>query len=70
MGDYGGAESLFRKALTLLESSLGVDHLDTIACVSSLANLVEARGDNSGAEPLHRRVMLARERILGAEHPL
>ena len=69
LGDYAGADSLFRRALEARERVLGPEHPDTLNSVNNLASLLLRKGDYAGADPLVRRALEARERVLGPEHP-
>ena len=69
LGDFAGAETLFRRALEARERLLGPGHPDTLTSVNNLAALLRAKGDYAAAEPLNRRALEVREQLLGPEHP-
>src|SRR5277367_3198275 len=52
---YAEAEPLFRRALAILESSLGPDDSDVASALNNLAELLRATNRFSEAEPLYRR---------------
>jgi tetratricopeptide (TPR) repeat protein len=66
--DYTAAELLFRREFETNERILGLEHPDTLASISTLAGLLNDKGDPA-AEPLIRRVIEVQERTLGPEHP-
>ncbi|MGB0670195.1 MAG: tetratricopeptide repeat protein, partial [Rhodospirillales bacterium] len=68
-GDNGSAIGSFRKALTVLERSLGDDHPDVATALNNLALLHYTQADYDAAEPLYRRALAIDERILGEDHP-
>jgi hypothetical protein len=47
-GEYQAAEELFRKCLAERQRALGADHIDTLAAMNNLANLLHERGENRG----------------------
>ena len=69
LGEYGAAEPLLSKALTVRERLLGQEHSDTLVSVNSVGSLLYAKGDHKGAEALFRRALKAGERTLGRDHP-
>lgn len=68
-GDYAAAEELFRTCLAERQRVLGPEHIDTLAAMNNLANLLHDRGKNAEAGSLHRVALDARERTLGPDHP-
>jgi tetratricopeptide (TPR) repeat protein len=65
-GEHAAAEQLFRECLTERQRVLGPEHIDTLAAMNNLANLLHVRGNNAEAEMLHRQALEARERTLGS----
>ena len=63
------AEKLERQTITLLRSTLGRDHPDTLVCEANLATTLWQRGHHQEAEELRTRVMADFSRVLGAGHP-
>lgn len=64
-GEYKAAEELFRNCLSERQRALGADHIDTLAAMNNLANLLHDRGENLEAETLHQQVLEARECLRG-----
>ena len=60
-GEYPAAEELFRKCLAERQRTLGTDHIDSLAAMNNLANLLHDRGNNAEAETLHQQALEARE---------
>jgi tetratricopeptide (TPR) repeat protein len=65
---YADAEPLFRRALAILEESLGPDHPDVALVLNNLALLLQATNRLGEAEPLYRRALAILERAFGPEH--
>ena len=59
---YTEAESLYQRALTIDEKSLGVEHPEVATVLKNLADLYLAQGKNDRAEPLQYRVQAIREK--------
>src|ERR1700752_1605609 len=53
-GEYAAAEELFRKCLSERQRIFGPEHIDSLAAMNNLANLLHDRGINAEAETLHR----------------
>ena len=68
-GGYTQAEPLLKRALTIREQTLGLDHPDTATTLHNLARLYRYQGQYSQAEPLYLRALAIRERALGFDHP-
>ena len=66
---YAEAEPLFRRALAILESSLGPDDSDVASALNNLAELLRATNRFSEAEPLYRRALAIWEASDGSDHP-
>ncbi len=66
--DYSSAEPLCRRALKILEDSLGPDHPQVAFPLNTLANLLQSTNSLSEAEPLYRRAIKIREDTLGPDH--
>jgi eukaryotic-like serine/threonine-protein kinase len=58
-----------KRALDLLEKSLGQDHPDTLTSVNNLGLLYDAKGEYAAAEPLLKRALAGWEKSLGQDHP-
>jgi tetratricopeptide (TPR) repeat protein len=69
MGRYSDALPLATQAVLQNEATLGLEHPDTLYCLSTLAYLQARQGDYATAEPLLRRELEVSERLLGREHP-
>ncbi|MBR0907561.1 CHAT domain-containing tetratricopeptide repeat protein [Bradyrhizobium liaoningense] len=63
------AEPLYKRAIALLEKSLGVDTPLVAAELTNLAALYQRQGRFAEAEPLFRRALAVREKSLSREHP-
>lgn len=68
-GNYLAAEPLYRRALTIVEKQLGLEHPNVAASLNNLASLLHAQGKYSEAEPLFRHALAIGEKQLGPEHP-
>ena len=51
------------------ETSLGVDHPDTLSTVNDLANFLYQQNNLDEALPLYERALKGRETSLGVDHP-
>ncbi len=67
---YAEAESLYQRALAMLEKALGPDDLTVATCVSNIALLYVFQGRLTDAKPLFKRTLEIREKRLGPAHPL
>jgi len=67
--DDGRAESLYQRAIALLESKWGVDHPYPAMIRSRLALLQQRAGQGPKAEALLRQATDTIEKTLGTEHP-
>ena len=66
------AEPLYRRALAILEKSLGSDHPNVATALNNLALLLQATNRLAEAEPLYRRaleILLKFTRATGHPHP-
>ena len=63
------AQKLHREVLGARRKALGESHLDTLASMNNLANVLQKQGQWQEAEDLHREVLEIRRQILGEEHP-
>ncbi|KAL8644519.1 MAG: hypothetical protein Q9226_007722, partial [Calogaya cf. arnoldii] len=70
-GRYGDAVSMCSQALSMVESLVGEDDLETLATVSAMAWVTyrEGRKDLSQAHEWYQRVLWGRETQLGPAHP-
>ena len=66
---FHAAEPLYRRALTILETSLGPDHPDVATALNNLAELLRTTNRLAEAEPLFRRALTILETSLGPDHP-
>jgi tetratricopeptide (TPR) repeat protein len=66
---YGAAEPVLRRALAIIEASLGGEHPTVATCLNNLAQLLQATNRLAEAEPLIRRALAIDEASLGGEHP-
>ncbi|MFI5015756.1 MAG: tetratricopeptide repeat protein [Hyphomicrobiales bacterium] len=66
---YDRAEPLFRTALAIRETVLGVEHPDTAASLNNLALVLHEKGDLPGALPLFERALAIDEASHGPAHP-
>ena len=69
-GDYKEAESYYKKAMTLINSSYGPDHLYTANVLGNVAKLYSLQGRLVEAEELIDRTIVKQESIYGSEHHL
>ncbi len=65
---YPEAEPLALRALTIIESVLGPEHLHVASAVSNLSQVYFHEGRYTQAEPLSRRALAIREKELGPDH--
>lgn len=65
---FGQAESLYLRALTILQARSGPD-LDAATIWHNLGGLEHSRGHYAEAEQYARRAMETRQRVLGRDHP-
>jgi tetratricopeptide (TPR) repeat protein len=61
MGDYAGAEPLFRRALAIAEKTLGAEHPITGKHLNNLGLLMHDKGQYSAAETIFRHALLISE---------
>jgi tetratricopeptide (TPR) repeat protein len=66
--DYGAAEQLKRRALTIGEKSSGPNHPDVGIRLNNLALLLQATNRPAEAEPLYRRALAIAEKNYGSNH--
>lgn len=63
------AEPLYKRAVALLEKSLGLDTPEIAPELNNLAALYQRQGRFAEAEPLFKRALAIREKALPHEHP-
>ncbi|MCH9651369.1 MAG: tetratricopeptide repeat protein [Deltaproteobacteria bacterium] len=68
-GDVAQAEDLYRQALDLRASRLGLDHLDSLESLNDLAETLFTGGRFEEAESLFGQVLAGRKRRLSEAHP-
>ncbi|HEY2245977.1 MAG TPA: CHAT domain-containing tetratricopeptide repeat protein [Bradyrhizobium sp.] len=71
-GDVGRdaeAEPLYKRALAIMEKTVGLDSVDIAPELNNLAALYQRQLRYAGAEPLFKRALAIRERSLPATHP-
>ena len=67
-GEYGAAEPLQVRALTIRERACDADHPDVATSMNELATLYWEQGRYAEAEPLRTRALAIRERVLDPNH--
>ncbi|MAS94053.1 MAG: hypothetical protein CMO55_12730 [Verrucomicrobiales bacterium] len=67
-GNYPVGEALTRRALSVHQELLGVEHPATLARSNDLAVMLLSNGEYEKAETLFRQSLYVSERILGVEH--
>ncbi|HET8888232.1 MAG TPA: FxSxx-COOH system tetratricopeptide repeat protein [Candidatus Angelobacter sp.] len=67
--EYARAEPLYRRALVILEKTLGSDHPNTARNLNDLGVLYYEQKKYDEAEPMYRRALAIEEKMLGPEHP-
>jgi tetratricopeptide (TPR) repeat protein len=63
------AEPLYRRALAIVEASLGPEHPEVAIRLNNLALLLKTTNRLAEAEPLYRRALAIDEASYGPEHP-
>ncbi len=66
---YGEAEPLYRRAISIGEKTLGPEHPNLATRLNNLAGLYQDQGKYAEAEPLYRRSLGIFEKVLGKGHP-
>jgi tetratricopeptide (TPR) repeat protein len=66
---YNEAEPLFKRAIALVEKTLGKEHPELAVNLNDLASLYQTQGKYQEAEPLYQRAITIGEKTLGPEHP-
>ena len=67
-GHHDEAENRLRRALTIRETALGLEHPDVALTLHNLGFIYNARGRYEEAEPLFQRALTIRETALGPQH--
>jgi tetratricopeptide (TPR) repeat protein len=67
--EYAEAESLYRRALAIAETSYGPNHTEVAIRLSNLGVLLRDTNSLTEAEPLFRRALMIDERSYGPDHP-
>lgn len=68
LGDYGRAESLYRRALTIRERHFGLNHPQLVESLNDLGVVLKDRGKLEAAEAFLRRAVDLRRALLGNSH--
>lgn len=68
-GRYKEAEELDILVLEAKKKEVGLEHMETVECMSYLASTYEEQGRWAEAEELDRQVVELRKKLLGPEHP-
>jgi tetratricopeptide (TPR) repeat protein len=69
-GHVTQAEHLFRRAVAVKETGLGLDHPDVATSLNNLAQVYAAQGRHAEAAPLLERSLAIQEKALDSEHPV
>jgi serine/threonine protein kinase/Tfp pilus assembly protein PilF len=69
LGLHAEAKQHLQRAFELAKVTRGADHLDTLHCKSSIANLHYAQGQYIKAEPLYTQVLERTSAQFGIDHP-
>jgi tetratricopeptide (TPR) repeat protein len=69
LGRVDESITMHRRALTIRESTLGPDHLETAQSYHNLAHLLEVNGNDREAEPLIRNALRIHQERFGDHHP-
>ncbi|KAK3358679.1 hypothetical protein B0T25DRAFT_72891 [Lasiosphaeria hispida] len=70
LGRYGEAGRHCLKALDMYKATVGEESLETLACMSNMANAQAMQGRYKQSTEMLERVAEGRGRLLGEEHPL
>jgi len=68
-GKYDRAIVVAKKALDLVEKTLGRDHPDVVKSLDNLALLYKTQGQYTQAVPLYVRSLVILVKALGPDHP-
>jgi tetratricopeptide (TPR) repeat protein len=68
IGDYGKAQDLYKRVISITEDSFGPEHPDIATCLTKLVDSYIQIGDYSKAEPLLKRAISIQKKALGPEH--
>jgi tetratricopeptide (TPR) repeat protein/V8-like Glu-specific endopeptidase len=69
IAEFDKAEPLYRRALSILEASLGPDHPNVARSLNNLGHLLFKTNHIREAEPLYRRALSIWEASRGPDHP-
>jgi CHAT domain-containing protein/Tfp pilus assembly protein PilF len=69
MGDYAKAMPLLKRAIAIVEKTLGFDHPRAATSLGGLAMLYFEMGDYAKAEPLLKRTLAIDKKAMGFDHP-
>ncbi|CAN0388402.1 unnamed protein product, partial [Ascophyllum nodosum] len=68
-GKYDDVGPLYKRALAILEETLGPDHPKVASSLNNLAILLASQGKYDDAEPLYKRAFAIFEETLSPDHP-
>ncbi|MBD3258600.1 tetratricopeptide repeat protein [candidate division GN15 bacterium] len=68
LGDYEGAEVLYRRAIDLMAEIHGPNSLDHASVLTNLASLLRGQGRYKECEPMLREALTIRRQLLGNDH--
>jgi tetratricopeptide (TPR) repeat protein/CHAT domain-containing protein len=68
IGDYGKAQHLYKRVISITEDSFGPEHPDIATCLTKLVDLYMQIADYSKAEPLLKRAISIQKKAFGPEH--
>jgi tetratricopeptide (TPR) repeat protein len=68
IGDYGKAQHLYERVISITEDAFGPEHPDIATCLTKLVDLYMQTADYSKAEPLLKRAVSIQKKVLGPEH--
>ncbi len=66
---YADAEATHRRALAIIEKTLGPESSEVATSLNNLALLYHLQGRHGEAGPLYQRALAIREKAFGPEHP-
>ena len=70
IGRFGASAMLREQVRRYRETTLGLEHPDTLRAMGNLAESYRCQGNYAEAEPLHTQSLEISRRVLGPEHPI